>query len=71
MKCTCVVLVFFIVSFLVYLFPALFGCWHWSLNQELEFVGTNTVVWMSLELEIWMSLELEIGNVSQYRAAIA
>jgi hypothetical protein len=33
------------------------GAW----NQELEFTGTNTI--------IWMSLELEIGNMSEYRAA--
>jgi hypothetical protein len=35
------------------------GAW----NQELEFAGTNTIV--------WMSLELEIGNVSEYRVAFA
>jgi hypothetical protein len=35
------------------------GAW----NQELKFAGTNTI--------LWMSLELEIGNVSEYRATFA
>jgi len=35
------------------------GAW----NQELEFAGTNTAV--------WMSLELQIGNGNEYRMTFA